>query len=57
MQIGTKKYINTYNFLIPLIVFTIIWAFIFISSEIFNAGFNYFVDDYPEIDISVYCKK
>jgi hypothetical protein len=46
MQMGTKKYINTYNFLIPLIVFTIIWAFIFISSGIFNAGFNYFVDDH-----------
>jgi hypothetical protein len=46
MQIGTKKYNNTYNFLIPLIIFTIIWAFIFISSGIFNAGFNYFVDDH-----------
>jgi hypothetical protein len=38
---------NRHNhILLPLIIFTLIWSLIFISSNILNAGFNYFVDDH-----------
>ncbi len=45
MQIQTKQYVNGGKFLLPLLIFTAIWAYIFTSSGIVDAGFNYFVDD------------
>jgi hypothetical protein len=46
IQIDNRhQYLNSDLFL-PLIVFTIIWGLIFIASGIFNAGFNYFIDDH-----------
>jgi hypothetical protein len=41
-----KNFINTSVFLIPFLIFTLAWIYIFFSSGIIYAGFNYFLDDH-----------
>jgi hypothetical protein len=49
IQIESRQYQSGYKFLFPLLIFSLIWGIIFIYSGIFNAGFNYFVDDHENI--------
>ncbi len=47
MLVKNHKYFSKIDEVIfPLVIFGIIWGGIFIQSGIFNAGFNYFVDDH-----------
>jgi Dolichyl-phosphate-mannose-protein mannosyltransferase len=46
IQIDNRYQYLKDNLFLPLIVFTLIWGLIFIASGIFNAGFNYFIDDH-----------
>jgi Dolichyl-phosphate-mannose-protein mannosyltransferase len=46
MQIEIKQYINGCKLLLPLLVLTLIWIYVFCASGIIHAGFNYFVDDH-----------
>ncbi len=46
MQTETTKYVDRGKLLLPLLIFAFVWAYIFGSSGIIHAGFNYFVDDH-----------
>jgi Dolichyl-phosphate-mannose-protein mannosyltransferase len=46
VQIDNRHQDLRSDFLLPLIVFALIWGTIFIASGILNAGFNYFIDDH-----------
>jgi hypothetical protein len=41
-----ESYLSKRDFLLPVMIFVIIWTFIFIYTDILNAGFNYILDDH-----------
>lgn len=49
MLANTQRKIKVYKFAFPLLLLTLTWTYIFISSGIFKAGFNYFLDDHQII--------
>jgi hypothetical protein len=49
MPTNIQKNTKIYKFLFPLLLLTLTWTYIFISSGIFKAGFNYFLDDHQII--------
>jgi Dolichyl-phosphate-mannose-protein mannosyltransferase len=46
IQIDNRHQYPRSDLFLPLAIFTLTWGFIFISSGILNAGFNYFIDDH-----------
>lgn len=46
IQIDNRHHYLRSDLFLPLLVFTLIWGLIFISSDLLNAGFNYLVDDH-----------
>lgn len=38
--------LQRYVFILPILIITVSWIYLFMSSGIFKVGFNYFLDDH-----------